>query len=281
MGSSWNDTLKEELGVKFLPSEKNAPKKRLTRGDVEKKERRQKTRRWTAYSGAQALRRKMQARLERLETTNVGDALLEGDNENSGGSESEDYDFDNDSDSDSDDFSEDDNEEGDDRNLARNRKKPNRSRGSRSKPKTSSKSKTKAKGKGKVSTKVKAKTKDNKSSKKRKIRGLGEVLLDDNVRKLSAASSVSEIDSPDYFSATAPKSRYPIPRLCAVTGLIAPYRDPESNLLYADSRAYDKLKEQPPPWVRATANTPFHEALRIIADDREQRRKQVTTSSQR
>ncbi|CAK9015430.1 SWR1 complex subunit 2, partial [Durusdinium trenchii] len=103
---------------------------------------------------------------------------------------------------------------------------------------------------------------------KSRTRCLSEILLDDNARKLNAARSLADLEAPDYLNARARPSQRPPLKLCVVTNLPAWYRDPVSRLPFATPAALEQLREQPPPWVKASANAPFHEAIRIMQDER-------------
>ncbi|GBG23989.1 SWR1 complex subunit 2 [Hondaea fermentalgiana] len=278
----WGSTLQDELGVQ-LPAQE-AGRRRTTRADAEKRERRQKTRRWTAYDGVDALQRKRESRLERLECTNVGDALVEGDDDGAGdGADSDEF-VDLESDADSDDSSDDEDDGNGDGKPKRKRKRAASKKAKAKMKKGNSKA---ASGSGKASAATASKsrkrsrsaTNNRANEPRRKLRSLMDILLDENANKLSTVDSLQALDTPDYFNARAGPPRYPARRLCAVTGVPAPYKDPESGLYYAHGRAFEQLREQPPPWVKASATAPFHEAMRIIADERTLQRGRLSKES--
>ena len=104
--------------------------------------------------------------------------------------------------------------------------------------------------------------------KKRRVKSLAEILLDENATKLSKVDPLGELAEPDYISATVKPSRYPPRKFCVVTGQFGKYKDPESSLYYASLKTYRTLKEQPPPWVRSSGIAPYFEAIESIRDDR-------------
>mmetsp|Transcript_818 Transcript_818/g.1865 ORF Transcript_818/g.1865 Transcript_818/m.1865 type:complete len:309 (+) Transcript_818:102-1028(+) len=302
----WGDTLQDELGVR-LPDGDGGGRRRTTRADAEKRGRRQKTRRWTAYDGVDSLQRKRESRLERLESTNVGDALLDGDNENDyDGADSDEFINDDDFGSESEDhsgMSDEDSAANVGSASRKTKKKGGNSSGgpgsghtnsgggskrARSKTtKTAKRPKKKQRtAKAVAAAAVSSNSNAGTNSKKQrmakiKLRSLAEILLDENARKLGEVTSIEELDAPDYINAKAGPPRYPSRKLCAVTGVPAPYKDPESSLYYAHARAFEQLREQPPPWVRASATAPFHESMRIIAEERARVRKKIIKSTHR
>mmetsp|Transcript_5369 Transcript_5369/g.6780 ORF Transcript_5369/g.6780 Transcript_5369/m.6780 type:complete len:311 (-) Transcript_5369:221-1153(-) len=287
---SWTDTMKEEVGFSLPVSASKQVGKRQTRAALEKKaSRRQKAARWTHGSGTEILRQKIATHLERLECTNYSDVLGAQDEEedNSGDNFSlsdvseEDDDFDDDDDN---------NDESYGNRNARKRKKKTRTKNSGGKNKRKSRN-TKTKGKKRAKKDNQSKGKKQ-TLKKRKIRPLGEMLLDDNAARLSKVKSliveknVNEdtdvqeklaamktalklLNAPDYINATALPSSYPSRAFCVISGAIAKYKDPESGLPYSSIKSYRTLKEQPPPWIRASINCPHSEALKIITDERD------------
>jgi len=153
------------------------------------------------------------------------------------------------------------------------KKTPASGRGTKKAPGTN-KRKTSKVSKSRKSSKTTVKAKPA-VAKRRRVRTLHELLLDENARKLATCQTLEDIDSPDYISARASPSRYPKRKFCAVTHVLAQYTDPESHLPYANMKALQKLKEQPPRWVKATSNAPFHEAMRIIDETRSRKRKEL------
>jgi len=269
-GDSWSASLKE-LGVQ-VSKKSSEGARRLTRGNLEKKERREKSRRWTAYSGKEALLGKIEARMERLESTNVNDALVEGDRDED---DLEDDLFEGDENAGSSSSS----EEEDDGTYQDGKGRTNHQLGlKRKKKKRGAGKKRKRRNRGPVnnpdgtdlaSSKRKPGRKRIRVQKSTK-RPLHDILLDENARKLSQAKIIEDVNAPDYFNAAAPPSKYPAMRLCSVSGVLAPYVDPESGLSYSSSIILSYLREQPPPWVKASTITPYHDAIRIALD--EQRR---------
>ena len=69
-----------------------------------------------------------------------------------------------------------------------------------------------------------------------------------------------------YVVARASAPARPARRLCCIKGVPASYRDPASGLSFSSAKAFGMIKEHPPPWVKATANTPHFDALRHIRD---------------
>lgn len=256
-----------------IQSPGKVPTRRETRAAAEKKasklSRRQHARRFTAYSGLDALQRKVECRLEKLECTNAGDSLEnDGDDDNDG--ESDEYQVESDVDGSSEDDLEDSGEEfkaGTKRKKSKGKapvrggKKPGRN-----------KSKSVSLAKGRVRGKAgpsKPSQQGKKKTKKRKVRSFANILLDENARKLGQVKSVEELNEPDYFNVITKPSRYPRRHICVITGQLAPYKDSESGLRFASNRAYRQLNEQPPSWLRSSGNAPYFESLRIVATERE------------
>mmetsp|Transcript_67470 Transcript_67470/g.152688 ORF Transcript_67470/g.152688 Transcript_67470/m.152688 type:complete len:226 (+) Transcript_67470:93-770(+) len=117
------------------------------------------------------------------------------------------------------------------------------------------------KAKSKAARKIKKSSSGSMSSsaltaKRFRVRPLSQVLLDD-----CAARGGS--DQP-YVGAEGAPSRLPARRVCMVTGLPAPYKDPASGLPVASKSAQAQLKETPPPWLSLSGNAPYFEACRFI-----------------
>lgn len=221
-------------------------RKRETRADASKKSRRQNARRWTVYTGTEALQKKKETRLERLECTNATDVVFDGDFQD-GGNESDSDEFVKNSSSSDEDISDEE------------------------KVKTEKVKRKATNGKGKTKKKDKrigaAKLKRKKTLVNKQIRSLGQILMDEYFRKTESGA----FEELPYMKASAAPSRYPCATLCVVSGVLARYTDPESHLPYANSKVFDTLKEQPPPWLKASVNTPFHDALRLIEEEHEKK----------
>jgi hypothetical protein len=329
--TDWGATLKMELGLTMkVPGERRGVvRKRQTRADLEKAERRGKARKWIATSGADHLSRKVEARLERLESTNWNDALADGEAAGEGGGEDDGEDFEAGSESSEEDGDSDMSEEEQEEEEASNSTKRGKRPQSRSKKpskakkaakktakarvaasKTDSSAQSKLAASGSATPSAAGKSGDGaeaaaaatgssssssssaavsataaafaagpkasaKRSKPARVRGLGEVLLDEAARRNAAARVPEDLDEPDWLSARAAPSRYPPCRLCAASLLPARYRDPMSSLPFCDPAALEQLREQPPPWVRASAAAPFHEMIRTLEMDRARRREQL------
>jgi hypothetical protein len=78
------------------------------------------------------------------------------------------------------------------------------------------------------------------------------------------------LQDPDYISAEAGPSRHPARNFCAVSGNIAKYKDPGSQLYFASYRTGEQIKNQPPPWVRLSNEAPYYETLRMIKRERKE-----------
>jgi hypothetical protein len=211
--------------------------KRLTRGHLQRKQ----ARRWTAYSGAEDRQRKLDERLEALESSKSY--------EDDGGAGGDDSDFDyeasrggaSEDDEESEDYSE---GEGRGRSkkggtaaaAAKKRKRKAKKQAAQSKKKAKAADKAKAAGGG-----------------LRRPTSLARLMLQDRSAR-----------SLQYANAAAAPSALPARHFCVVTGWLASTKDPDSGLHFAHQAAYDQIKDQPPPWVRLSGNAPHHEALRIV-----------------
>jgi hypothetical protein len=331
--ADWGATLKIELGLTMkVPGERpGVIRKRQTRADLERAERRGKARKWIATSGADHLSRKVEARLERLESTNWNDALADGEAAGEGGGDDDGEDFEagsesSEDDGDSDMSEEEEEEEEEEASNSTKRgkrpqsrsKKPSKAKKAAKKTakarvaasKTGSSAQSKLAASGSATPSAAGRSGDGaeaaaaatgsssssssaaavspaaaasaagpkasaKRSKPARVRGLGEVLLDEAARRNAAARVPEDLDAPDWLSARAAPSRYPPRRLCAASLLPARYRDPMSSLPFCDPAALEQLREQPPPWVRASAAAPFHEMIRTLELDRARRREQL------
>lgn len=67
-----------------------------------------------------------------------------------------------------------------------------------------------------------------------------------------------------FIAAEAAPSKVPARRLCAMTGLVAKYCDPNANLGFATRSAGAQLKDTPPPWLHSSGNAPYFDAARMI-----------------
>lgn len=66
----------------------------------------------------------------------------------------------------------------------------------------------------------------------------------------------------EFVRTQARPSMRPIPeRICDVTGKVAKYCDPVTGLNVADRKAIALLKEQVPSWLKATAISPYWDAI--------------------
>ena len=277
--SAWGKTIQNELSIELSNhGTHKEPGKRLTRAAIEKKDRRKNAKKkWRDILGGDILQRRFEARLERLERTNPNDALP-GYEDTENDRMDDNFEVANGSDSEFD-FSDDDDE---DETYTGSKDKPEKKKTNATK---SSKG-AKRSGKQAVSTKnssshdvntgkkpslrnsqrERSKKKDQPS--KRRVRSLEDILLDENSRKILAAKHADDIDTPDYLTARAPKSRYPPRKICVVSGALAKYKDPDTGLPFRNVAAYDQLKELPPPWFRASATTIFYDSLRIMDQER-------------
>ena len=93
------------------------------------------------------------------------------------------------------------------------------------------------------------------SAKGFRVRPLAQVLLDEGATV-----------GPSYASAEGGASRFPSRKICAVTGLVGTYRDPNSGLAFASRSAQAQLKETPPPWLHLSGNAPYFDAMRILRE---------------
>lgn len=59
----------------------------------------------------------------------------------------------------------------------------------------------------------------------------------------------------------------PARKFCPVTGLEGIYREPRSNICYANLSALEQIRERPPPWLNLNGAVVFHEAVKSIRDD--------------
>mmetsp|Transcript_7007 Transcript_7007/g.20565 ORF Transcript_7007/g.20565 Transcript_7007/m.20565 type:complete len:215 (-) Transcript_7007:63-707(-) len=101
-------------------------------------------------------------------------------------------------------------------------------------------------------------------------RTLAQVLLED----LCPSHGADPSDGLNYATnACRPaRPRRPPHRVCVVTGRAAPYRDPETNALFADAEAGALLRENPPPWLGAAKHgSPYYEALLQIRAERSEK----------
>jgi hypothetical protein len=55
--------------------------------------------------------------------------------------------------------------------------------------------------------------------------------------------------------------------VCDATGKPAKYTDPVSGLQFADPKALAMLREQMPSWVKATAISPYWDAVRTLLEE--------------
>jgi len=119
--------------------------------------------------------------------------------------------------------------------------------------------------------KVKRRNADEKK-KLRRPRSLAQVLLEEY--------SGTAPERPDYLTATAGTSRRSLRhKICYVTGRRALYRDPQTDLDYADSEALQVLREHSPAFVKLTApSSPYFETTtQLLADRRKQQLKDEGT----
>jgi hypothetical protein len=119
-------------------------------------------------------------------------------------------------------------------------------------------------GKKKRKAKRGSKKKAASAKKAKKVQTLAQVLLEAHSSRPQHSLSFTD----DYISAEAGPSRLPQRHLCAVTGWPAKYREPNSGLFCESVRAFDQLVDQPPPWVRSSGAAPYHEAVRLIKQER-------------
>ena len=82
---------------------------------------------------------------------------------------------------------------------------------------------------------------------------------------------LSDDSTTAYVVQLASQPARPARRFCCIKGVPAKYRDPASGLSFASKRAFSMIKEQPPPWVKVTANTPHFDALRLVRGQHAQR----------
>lgn len=64
------------------------------------------------------------------------------------------------------------------------------------------------------------------------------------------------------------QQQLPPRKFCPVTGLEGLYRDPKSNINYANMAALEQIRERSPPWlILGGSAVAYHEAVKSIRDD--------------
>jgi len=72
----------------------------------------------------------------------------------------------------------------------------------------------------------------------------------------------------EFVKAQARKSTRPCPeRVCDVTGKLGRYRDPLTGLWVHDRRSLALLNEQVPAWLKATALSPYWDAIKTVQSE--------------
>jgi len=94
-------------------------------------------------------------------------------------------------------------------------------------------------------------------------RTLGSILMEESQRPDTTAVS--------FLNASATTDRIlPRRKFCPVTGLMAKYRDPKSNIPYASLRALEQIQERAPPWYLLTDHgaPTFAETAQILLENK-------------
>jgi hypothetical protein len=76
--------------------------------------------------------------------------------------------------------------------------------------------------------------------------------------------------SRDFLNAEArlpTHQQLPLRKFCPVTGAEGTYRDPKSNVCYANLSALEQIQERSPPWMSLGGAAAFYEAAKSIRDD--------------
>jgi len=125
------------------------------------------------------------------------------------------------------------------------------------------------------SSKKKRKTKSRKSTKAEKsgnvpkrfkARTLASILIEESTRGAQNGVLQQYLDA-EAVRPSNSKPPYPKRKFCSVTGLYALYKDPKSNIPYANLTALEQIRERPPPWITGLNNTSsatYYETMRSL-----------------
>lgn len=186
-------------------------------------------RKFISYTGAEGLRLALDSRLEQLEATNFSDLI-----ENERDDDTEDY------------FEDDAKDSGNGRN-----KRQKRGAALAAKKKLDKKNYGGGKGSRKLMVKLKS---------------LSDVLLREEARRTSLSCGC--IGAPSYLTATCSVPLNPGRSICVASGFGARYRDPVSNLSFANSKALAMIQEAAPPWTKGSVHATYAEAISSLRQSR-------------
>mmetsp|Transcript_27788 Transcript_27788/g.76495 ORF Transcript_27788/g.76495 Transcript_27788/m.76495 type:complete len:212 (-) Transcript_27788:1618-2253(-) len=93
-------------------------------------------------------------------------------------------------------------------------------------------------------------------------RTLATILMEDAGREDGVAKEFLEAEA-----RLTKKEQLPKRKFCPVTGLLAEYTEPKSNLPYSGFAALEQIRERPPPWMMIAGAAAYLESVKSIRDD--------------
>lgn len=109
--------------------------------------------------------------------------------------------------------------------------------------------------------KAKRNTKQNKKTLPKRLlpRSVGTILLEESARPDGV--TLEYLDSIAHCSTPLPARKF-----CPVTGRLASYVEPKSNMPFASMRALEQIRERPPPWMTISGSAIYQESVKTIRE---------------